>query len=105
MENSVYPSMRMTLSEREIENWIKKDIPDISHKDYWKIRNKFVNDFIPLEISIPMYLREKQVKKWEQSKDKHYYRVQMCGGGHKYVYMCEEMVKDFYGNNYQLVKG
>ena len=48
--------------------------------------------------------REIQVKKWNQSRNKKYYKVRMLNGGHKYVYMCEDMVKDFYGcREYELV--
>lgn len=41
--------------------------------------------------------RELQIKEWNRKKNKHYYRVPMLNGGTKYVYMCEDMVKDFYG--------
>lgn len=51
-----------------------------------------------------LYDRELQVKEWNKSKNKNYYKVHMLNGGYKYVYMCEEMVKDFYGySGYQLV--
>lgn len=42
--------------------------------------------------------RTEQIKEWNKQNDKNYYKVRMWNNGHKYVYMCEEMVKDFYGN-------
>lgn len=92
------------LTEQEIRVIITNEIPNISNSDLWNIRNKFVYENIPLEVSIYRYKREKQVDEWNKRKDKHYYKVPMLNGGHKYVFMCEEMVKDFYGNyGYELI--
>lgn len=49
------------------------------------------------DVNQMMQEREVQVREWNKRKDKHYYRVPMLNGGQKYVYMCEDMVKDFYG--------
>ena len=45
-----------------------------------------------------IHKRRLQVEEWNKRKDKHYYKVPMLNGGTKYVCMCEEMVKDFYGH-------
>lgn len=57
-----------------------------------------------IEIIEGEYLSPLKVEEWKKSKDKHYYRVRMDNGGSKIVYMCEEMVKQFYGySKYELV--
>lgn len=98
--------MSRTWTEAQIQEYIHMEIPGISHHDMWEIRNKFIYDNIPLEVSIARYKREQQVKEWDKRKEKNYYKVPMLNGGQKYVYMCEEMVKDFYGHRgYELVTG
>lgn len=89
--------MNTTLTEQDIQEYIYQSIPGISYSEMWKVRNMFIYEFTSLETAVFMYKRHLQVKEWNKSKDKHYYRVPMLNGGHKYVYMCEEMVKDFYG--------
>lgn len=97
------------MTEKEIQKYIFQSIsiPNISYSEIemLKIENRFIYDCIPLETIITLYKRELQVKEWNKSKKKNYYRVHMLNGGYKYVYMCEEMVKDFYGYyGYELVK-
>ena len=42
--------------------------------------------------------RNEKVKEWNKSKNKPYYRITNTYTGlRKYVYMCEDMVRDFYG--------
>ena len=93
------------MTEKEIQEYIFQNIPNISYSEMLKIKNRFIYDCIPLETIIILYKRELQVKEWNKNKKKNYYRVHMLNGGYKYVYMCEEMVKDFYGYyGYELVK-
>ena len=49
--------------------------------------------------------RRQQVEEWNKRKDKSYYRVKMLNDGYKIVYMCKEMVEDFYGHRgYTLIQ-
>lgn len=49
--------------------------------------------------------RRQQVGEWNKRKDKNYYKVRMLNGGYKIVYMCKEMVEDFYGHReYTVIK-
>lgn len=87
----------------EIGRYIKAQIPGISNDDMRKIRELYVwgderGHHFHLDSCIFMYKRHKQIVEWNKRKDRDYYIVSMCNGGTKIVFMCEEMVKDFYGH-------
>lgn len=93
------------LSEQDIQNYIKNNLPGISHDDMWKIRNQFIYDLVPLEIAVERYWREQLFKKWNKSKKKEYYSVPMLNGGRKVVYMCKEQIEFMYsGKDYRKVE-
>lgn len=91
------------MTEKEIRERIFQSIPDITYSEMLKLRDALIYKNIPLEVLTEVYKRHIQVENWNKSKNKNYYRVRMLNGGYKYVYMCEDMVKDFY-SNYELVK-
>ena len=86
------------ITEQEMQNYIFRMCPGISHAEMWEVRNKFIYDFIPLENAVKIYNHNKQIKEWNKRKDKKYYKVRMLNGGYKFVYMCKEMVELFYGH-------
>ena len=83
-------------TEKELQEYIKDRCPGISYKDMWEIRCNFVCKNWSLNGMIFLYNRKIQVEEWNKRKDKCYYRVRMLNGGEKVVFMCEEMVRDFY---------
>lgn len=90
-------------TDQEIRDYIKSEIPDISYKDMMKIREQYLTDCISLHSAIDLYKVKLKFKRWNQSKDKHYYWVKDYRGIRKVAYMCEEMVQHFYGSNYSKV--
>lgn len=96
-ERSIYD---IGFTDQEIRDYIKSEIPNISYKDMMKIREEYLIQFVSLHTAIDLYKDRQQIKEWNKSKDKHYYRVMTCRGYYKIVYMCKEMVEYFYGNKY-----
>ena len=96
-ERSIYD---IGFTDQEIRDYIKSEIPNISYKDMMKIREEYLTQFVSLHTAIDLYKDRQQIKEWNRSKNKHYYRVKDCRGINKIVYMCEEMVQHLYGSNY-----
>lgn len=84
------------MTYKEILDYVKKEIPNISNKDLKRIAYEYIYENRNLDLLIAIHKREMQVRKWVLSKNKYYYRVKMLNGGWKIVYMCPEMVEDFY---------
>lgn len=98
-------STKRTWTEDELREYIEELMDDINHteEDITDIKNKFVYDGIPVEVTVSGIKHMKQMEAWNTSKHKRYYRVDMSNGGSKFVYMCAEQVKCMYPGKYKEV--
>lgn len=91
-------------TDEDIRRYIMKKIPGITYEDMWKIRCRYIyGKYQRLDTIIENYKHDLQMKEWNKSKDKKYWRIFLPSGSIKFVCMCEEHVKYLYPGIYEEV--